>query len=78
MEATGEARGKPSMVSVDEALKIVLGVAQRLPPITMPLQDALGKVLAEDVRAPDPLPPYPASIKVTQKPYLFYNILWLF
>ncbi|POO01496.1 Bifunctional molybdenum cofactor biosynthesis MobB/MoeA [Trema orientale] len=52
-----------SMVSVDEALQMVLGAAQRLPPVTVPLHDALGKVLAEDVRAPDPLPPYPASIK---------------
>ncbi|KAF4378460.1 hypothetical protein G4B88_027520 [Cannabis sativa] len=54
---------KTSIVSVDEALQMVLGVAQRLPPVIVPLYDALGKVLAEDVRAPDPLPPYPASIK---------------
>ncbi|KAH7541944.1 hypothetical protein FEM48_Zijuj02G0021000 [Ziziphus jujuba var. spinosa] len=51
------------MISVDEALQLVLRVAQRLPPETVPLQDALGKVLAEDIQAPDPLPPYPASIK---------------
>ncbi|KAL5580014.1 hypothetical protein UlMin_012456 [Ulmus minor] len=51
------------MISVDEALRMVLGVAHRLPPMTVPLHDALGKILAEDVRAPDPLPPYPASIK---------------
>ncbi|KAK7819696.1 molybdopterin biosynthesis protein cnx1, partial [Quercus suber] len=58
-----ECRTKSTMVSVDEALQIVLSVAQRLPPVTIPLLDALGKVLAEDIRAPDPLPPYPASVK---------------
>ncbi|XP_051142410.1 molybdopterin biosynthesis protein CNX1 [Andrographis paniculata] len=51
------------MVSVEEALEIILRVAQRLPPVTVPLHQALGKVLAQDVVAPDPLPPYPASIK---------------
>ncbi|KAM3741039.1 hypothetical protein ACB098_08G145500 [Castanea mollissima] len=58
-----ECRTKSTMVSADEALQIVLSVAQRLPPVTIPLLDALGKVLAEDIRAPDPLPPYPASVK---------------
>lgn len=53
-------------MSPEEALRTVLTVAQRLPPVTVPLHEALGKVLAEDVRAPDPLPPYPASIKVFQ------------
>ncbi|KAL0418412.1 UNVERIFIED_CONTAM: Molybdopterin biosynthesis protein CNX1 [Sesamum radiatum] len=51
------------MVSVDEALQTVLRVAQRLPPVTVPIHQAMGKVLAQDVAAPDPLPPYPASIK---------------
>ncbi|KAK4441378.1 Molybdopterin biosynthesis protein CNX1 [Sesamum alatum] len=51
------------MVSVEEALETVLRVAQRLPPVTVPIHQALGKVLAQDVAAPDPLPPYPASIK---------------
>ena len=59
-----ECRTKSTMVSADEALRIVLSVAQRLPPVTLPLLDALGKILAEDIRAPDPLPPYPASVKV--------------
>ena len=53
-----------AMISPDEALRIVLEVAQRLPPVAVSLHDALGKVLAQDIRAPDPLPPYPASIKV--------------
>ncbi|XWS28464.1 hypothetical protein CRYUN_Cryun25bG0071900 [Craigia yunnanensis] len=52
-----------NMISADEALQIVLSVAQKLPPVTVPLHQALVKVLAQDIRAPDPLPPYPASIK---------------
>ncbi|KAJ8750128.1 hypothetical protein K2173_014043 [Erythroxylum novogranatense] len=52
-----------TMISADEALQIVLRVAQRLPPVALPLHDALGKVLAEDILACDPSPPYPASIK---------------
>ncbi|KAL6518700.1 calnexin Cnx1 [Orobanche hederae] len=51
------------MLSVEQALEIVLEVAQRLPPLTVPIHEALGKILAQDVAAPDPLPPYPASIK---------------
>lgn len=52
------------MISVEEALQTVLNVAQRLQPLNVPIYDALGKVLAEDICAPDPLPPYPASMKV--------------
>lgn len=51
------------IISAEEALQKVLSVAQRLSPVTVPLYEALGKVLAEDIRAPDPLPPYPASVK---------------
>lgn len=51
------------MISAEEGVKIVLSVGERLPPVTVALHDALGKVLAEEIRAPDPLPPYPASIK---------------
>lgn len=53
-----------AMISSDEALKTVLEVARCLPPIVVSLHDAMGKVLAQDIRASDPLPPYPASIKV--------------
>ena len=60
-----EGSTEPSMLSVDEALRLVLRVAQRLPRVTVPLHESLGKVLADDVTAPDPLPPYPASIKVS-------------
>ncbi|XP_050367990.1 molybdopterin biosynthesis protein CNX1 [Argentina anserina] len=58
-----DATTKPTLLSADEALQIVLKVVQRLPPVTVPLRDALGKVLAEDIHAGDPLPAFPASVK---------------
>ncbi|OAE30164.1 hypothetical protein AXG93_4295s1190 [Marchantia polymorpha subsp. ruderalis] len=51
------------MLSVHDALHMVLSVARRLEPVSVPLHRALGCTLAEDLTAPDPLPPYPASIK---------------
>ncbi|GMG98373.1 hypothetical protein Nepgr_000213 [Nepenthes gracilis] len=51
------------MISVDSALEIVLRVAQRLEPVTVSLHEAVGKILAEDIKAVDALPPYPASVK---------------
>ncbi|KAK9734658.1 hypothetical protein RND81_04G155200 [Saponaria officinalis] len=51
------------MISVEEALKMVINASQRLEPVSIPLHESLGKVLAKDILAPDPLPPYPASIK---------------
>ncbi|KAF7831565.1 molybdopterin biosynthesis protein CNX1 [Senna tora] len=52
-----------AMISVNDALQTVLSVSKRLAPVAVPLLDALGKILAEDIRAPDPLPPFPASVK---------------
>jgi gephyrin len=54
------------MLQVEEALAAVLSAAAsaRAAPRGVPLHDALGLVLAEEVRAPDPLPPFRASIKV--------------
>jgi len=51
------------MIPVTDAIQIVLNASKRLPPLTVPLHDALGKVLAQDVCAPDPHPPYAASVK---------------
>ena len=51
------------MLPVPEALAIVLAQATPLPPILAPLTAAQGAVLAADVVAPDPLPPFPASVK---------------
>ncbi|KAF5447377.1 hypothetical protein F2P56_032932 [Juglans regia] len=56
-------RTQALMIPADEALQTILSVAQRLQSVTVPLFDALGKVLAEDIHAPDPLPPYRASVK---------------
>ncbi|CAM8895651.1 unnamed protein product [Rhodiola kirilowii] len=56
-------RSDQRMISAEEALLRVLKVAERLPPVNVSINQALGKVLAEDIYAPDPLPPYPASIK---------------
>jgi len=46
------------MISVDEALSIVLEQVRALEPDTTPLADALGRVLAEDVTADMDLPPF--------------------
>ncbi|KAL2316957.1 hypothetical protein Fmac_030833 [Flemingia macrophylla] len=51
------------MIPVIDALQTVLNASKRLPPVTVPLHEALGKVLAQDIRAPQPHPPYPASVK---------------
>jgi len=51
------------MLPVADALAIVLAQAAPLPAVTAPLDAALGRVLAADVLAADPLPPFPASVK---------------
>ena len=60
------------MLQVEEALAAVLSAASpaRAAPRDVPLHEALGLVLAEDVRAHDPLPPFRASIKVCRPPSL--------
>jgi molybdopterin molybdotransferase len=49
------------MRSVDEHLARVLDPVRPLNPIDMGLTDARGCILAEDVRAPWPLPPFDNS-----------------
>ncbi|XP_056022350.1 gephyrin-like isoform X2 [Ostrea edulis] len=51
------------MISVDEALNIVLQHSQTLLQEKVELKECSGRFLAEDVFAVDPLPPFPASIK---------------
>lgn len=46
------------MIPVEEAIKIVLEKAAPLPPESVALADALGRVLAEDVAADSDLPPF--------------------
>ncbi|CAM0902194.1 unnamed protein product [Alopecurus aequalis] len=53
------------MLQVEEALATVLSAAaaRAAAASAVPLLDALGLVLAQDARAPDPLPPFRASVK---------------
>ncbi|MDO9068133.1 MAG: molybdopterin molybdotransferase MoeA [Deltaproteobacteria bacterium] len=44
------------MVSIDEARRIVLSLAKRLPDVNVPLLESLGMVLAEDVHSPWDIP----------------------
>jgi molybdopterin molybdotransferase len=46
------------MLTYDEALDKIIQDAHPLPSITVPIGDALGLVLAEDVAAPQPVPPF--------------------
>jgi gephyrin len=50
------------LIPVEEALTQVLAHAAPLPPVTLPSGEALGHFLAADVIAPEPLPPFRASI----------------
>ena len=52
------------MISIPEAQRIVLAESEALPSITASLSEAVGAILAEDVQAPENVPPFPASIKV--------------
>ena len=50
--------GSEVMISVEEAREIVLGSVERMGWEYAELLDALGRVLAEDVTAPEPIPPW--------------------
>ncbi|MEJ2557470.1 MAG: molybdopterin molybdenumtransferase MoeA, partial [Anaerolineae bacterium] len=49
------------MISVEEAIDIVLQEVRPLTPVRVPFTDALGLVLAEDVHAAEPMPPFRAA-----------------
>jgi molybdenum cofactor synthesis domain-containing protein len=49
------------MISIQEAIEIVLGQVHPLRPVALPFMDTLGLVLASDVHAAEPMPPFPAS-----------------
>ena len=55
--AGGAVEAERSSVSVSEAREIVLGALHPLPNATVGLQEALGRVLAEEIRAPSAIPP---------------------
>ena len=49
------------MLSVEEALEVTLAQASPLPPVTRRLSRVCGAILAADIAAQEPLPPFPAS-----------------
>lgn len=49
------------MILVEEALTIIERTVQPLPPIQLPFHEALGLVLAEDIFADEPMPPFAAA-----------------
>ena len=51
------------MLSVEEALEVTLAQASPLPPVTRRLSRVRGAILAADIAAQEPLPPFPASTK---------------
>jgi molybdopterin biosynthesis enzyme len=56
---------KYDMIPVAEAVRRVLACcSQPLPPRRLPLHEALGYSLASEVQAPEPFPPFPASVMV--------------
>ncbi|MDY6875081.1 MAG: molybdopterin molybdotransferase MoeA [Chloroflexota bacterium] len=62
-ERRGQGAGEmvEPMLSVEDALERVLREFHPLEPEPVPILDALGRVLAEDVRADDDIPPYANS-----------------
>lgn len=51
------------MLSVEEALSVILAHVPVLAPVRVPLRQAQGRVLAEPLRAVEPMPPFPAAAK---------------
>lgn len=49
------------LTTIDEARRIVLGAVTPLAAETVPLSDALGRVLAREIRAARDVPPFPCS-----------------
>jgi molybdopterin molybdotransferase len=49
------------IIPVEQAVNIILNKVSRLPPVAVPFADALGLVLAEDVHASEPMPPFRAA-----------------
>ncbi|HYN87881.1 MAG TPA: hypothetical protein VER55_05105, partial [Ardenticatenaceae bacterium] len=57
------ASSKYPMIPVAEAVRRVLAAVEPLPPVELPFMAAQGLVLAEDVHAAEPMPPFAASSK---------------
>ena len=56
-------QSKYAMLSVEDALQITLEQARPLSPVALPLSKARCAILASDITAREPLPPFPASTK---------------
>ena len=52
------------LIPIVEAQRIVLSKATRSTEVSVALSESLGAVLARDVCAREPMPPFPASIMV--------------
>lgn len=79
LSMTGQGPATPSalynMISIPEAQSIVLAETQALPSTSANLSNAVGAILAEDVHAPEDVPPFPASIKVCVEVSLAYLLI---
>ena len=51
------------MLSVEDALDVTLAQARTPAPVRRPLSQVRGAILAADIAAQEPLPPFPASTK---------------
>ena len=56
-------RSPYSMLSVEDALDVTLAQARTPAPVRRPLSQVRGAILAADIAAQEPLPPFPASTK---------------
>lgn len=56
-------RSPYSMLSVEDALDVTLAQAHTPAPVHRPLSEVRGAILAADIAAREPLPPFPASTK---------------
>ena len=56
-------RSSYSMLAVEDALEVTLAQASQLAPVHRPLSMVRGAILAADIAAQEPLPPFPASTK---------------
>ena len=56
-------RSSYSMLAVEDALEVTLAQARQLAPVHRPLSMVRGAILAADIAAQEPLPPFPASTK---------------
>ncbi len=60
MRAFGSESRYP-MIPLEEAIEITLDIVKPLPPLSIPRDDLLGHVLAQDIRAEENMPPFATS-----------------